>query len=189
MKKILVLFVLSCLVNQSWSDSRSLRPKIKLDSGSVQPSEVPLCEQSVLLGRSSAQANISFDSYRYAPVEDGGFRLIDKQYHFNFNRSIVSERNCILTGDRPIFKLITSTGSGVYDHAKDRCFPLFGRENEEKAQTQPEMGELQLGVPEGSSVTWLHEQNDLQVLFRPGYTTYDVTSPEKKWTAQVTILP
>jgi len=189
MKKVFALFISSCLVVSSWSDSRSLRPKITLDSGAIKPSKVPLCDQSVLLGYSSAQANISFDFYRYAPVEDGGFRLIDKQYRFNFNRSIVSERNCILTGDRPIFKITTSTGSGVYGHAKDRCFPIFGREDEEKAQTRPELGTLQLGVPDGSDVEWFHDLPDPQTLFRPGYTTHDLSSSKGDWSAQVTILP
>jgi hypothetical protein len=189
MKKVFTVFVLSCLAVSSWSDSRLLRPKLTLDSGPVKPSEVPLCDKSILLGHSSAQANISLDFFRYDPVEDGGFRLIDKKYHFNFNRSIVWERNCILTGDRPIFKITTSTGSGVYGHAKDRCFPIFGREDEERAQTRPELGVLQLGVPDGSDVEWFHDLPGTQTLFRPGYTTHNLSSSKGKWNAEVTILP
>jgi hypothetical protein len=150
----------------------------------------PSCDQSVLLGRSSAQANLRFDYFRYTPLEDGGFELADTKYRWPFNRAIISGRNLLLTGDLPTLKVLTTTGSGVYPRARDRSFPLFSRPDALQAQGMPSLGTLTLGVvgPDGE-VQWLHQQADLKTRFRPGYTTHEVTAPDGAWRVTVTFAP
>ena len=187
MKKRILFFLPILLVG--CAQSVPVRPDVSFEKGPVKPSGTPGAETSILLGRSSAQANLNVDAFRYKPVEDGGFLLNDKTYRYKFNRSVVMGRNTLFLGDRPIFKMATVTGSGVYPHAEDRCFPLFGRDKEEQAQVTPTLGVVRLGVPTSAGMQWFDETENLKTLFRPGYVVYDVSAPDASWTAKMTVVP
>ena len=165
--------------------SQPLTSDISLIKGPVKPTVLPKSELSVLLGRSAHQVGKESE-LRYAPLEDGGFQIIGGNK--SFNRAITIGRNNIATGDLPIFKIHTTTGSGVY--AKDRSYPLFPRHDSRSSKVTPELGTLRLAVPgPRGSLTWLDKLRSIKTTFRPGYTVYEIEGPKKHWKATLTMAP
>ena len=102
----------------------TLKPSVKMIDAPLKPLVMPDSDQSVLLGTSGHQAAKETE-LRYQPIEDGGFQIMNGKQ--SYNRSITIGRNNLATGDIPLFKMHTTTGSGVYPSAVDRCFPLFSQ--------------------------------------------------------------
>ncbi|WP_168433051.1 alpha-L-rhamnosidase-related protein [Pontiella sulfatireligans] len=146
---------------------------------------MPDSDQSVLLGTSGHQASNETE-LRYQPVEDGGFQIINGKK--SYNRSITIGRNNLANGDIPLFKMHTTTGSGVYSSAVDSCFPLFSREDGAKAKVAPALGTLRLAVPSAAGLQKM-DTYPSKTVFRPGYTQYEVSGPKKEWNAAITIAP
>ena len=162
-------------------------PRAEYINAPLKPVRLPDADQSILLGRSAFQVSRSL-ALRYEPLEDGGFRLTGGQYRWKFNRQITHGRNNILTGDLPIFRIETSTGSGVY--REDRSFPLFPRDDARSAKVSPVLGTLSIGIAlDGGRTQWLHELGKFTTEFRPGYTSYDLACPDQSWKGSLTIAP
>jgi len=183
--------LLVCTTTALFADQTiKIEPRtVKFTNAPIKLNAVPVCNTSVLLGRSPFQVpDRSLKKVRYAPVKGGGFRLIDMQNKVRFNRPIPEGRNILITGDIPIFNLTTLTGMGVYDHAEDKCFPLFGAKNEIKSQDKPDLGTLSLGVKlKNGTIQWMETVGRLETVFRPGYTEYRLDEKELK--CSIIILP
>ena len=165
----------------------TVRPQVGLADAPMKPSAYPDSGQSVLLGHSAFKANINLD-LRYEPLEDGGFVLPgNSPYKFSFNRHIVQGRNTLMTGDIPIFRLETTTGSGVY--ANDRSFPLFPRPDARSAQVAPVLGTLEIGVSNHGKTVRLDKANIEKSIFRPGYTSYEISAPDHSWSCSMRVAP
>jgi hypothetical protein len=166
-------------------ERRVLQPDARLLPAPLQPLRPGQPDQSVLLGYSPfmAPGNGTGDVTGpvYAPLEDGGFRIV--QGTRRFNRPIVHGQNRIWTGDVPIFRMDTVTGNGSY--AKDeRVFPLWPRPDAQIGNVNPCLGTLRLGLPgPGGKTNWLDEQSGITTTFRPGYTEYRLAG------ARVTMAP
>jgi len=154
------------------------------------PNILPECDTSIIFGKSAYQAETECKE-RYKPVESGGFELADSDNLLEFNRAIVHGRNKLLTGDRPIFKTVTTTGSGVYDGSSpDKSYPLFPREKAELAKEEPCLGILKISVlNKNGKKEYLHELKSIKALFMPGYTRYKLKGEDKDWELELTIAP
>jgi len=165
----------------------TIQPEVVFSAAPLQPGTFPEADESVLLGHSAFKANINHD-LRYEPLEDGGFVLpASSPYKFSFNRHIVQGRNTLMTGDLPVFRLETTTGSGVY--ANDRSFPLFRRPDARGAQVAPVLGTLQIGVKDHGKTTMLDKSAIGESIFRPGYTSYEISAPDQSWNCTLRVAP
>jgi hypothetical protein len=155
------------------------------------PSFIPETDTSLVFGKSAFQAESLYTKDRYKPLKNGGFKLIDQEEQHIFNREIVHGRNKLQTGDKPVFKVCTVTGSGVYDGVSvDKSFPLFPRDNAEKATNEPCLGILNIVIiNQDGTEEALEEQNINSVIFMPGYTEYIIEAKNKKWNAELVITP
>jgi len=156
----------------------------------LKPSLLPECDKSIIYGKSAFQAETECGE-RYRPVESGGFELTDTEVRNEFNRAIVHGRNKLLMGDKPIFKAVTTTGSGVYDGTTpDRCFPIFPRDKAELATGEPCLGILRIAaIDSKGNKEYLHELQDIKAVFMPGYSKYNLTSGNKEWEVELLIAP
>jgi hypothetical protein len=168
---------------------RTLKPTVELIPGPLAPTQLPDIDQSVILGRSAFMApgeGLGKAEPVYEPIEDGGFR--SRNGARRLNRPIVQGQNRVWTGDRPVFRLDTVTGNGCY--AEDRVFPLWPRPDAQVGNVNPCMGTLRLGVPAADGmVAWLDDVAAVETVFRPGYTTYEISAPDAAWTARLTVAP
>ncbi len=170
-------------------------PAVKFVPAPLRPlAEAPCADQSLLLGRSQYQApefGYGEPAAHYEPVEDGGFRIVGGMRRFN--RLIVQGQNRIKTGDLPIFRMGTAGGVGVYTNfvkGDEKIFPLWARADAQCGGVWPSMGTLRIGIRTVTGGTaWLDETPGLGITttFRPGYTDYQITSPD--WKASVRIAP
>ena len=156
--------------------------------------DAPSVDQSLLLGRSQYQApdfGYGEPVSHYEPVEGGGFRI--SRGTRRFNRLIVQGQNRIHTGELPIFRMGTAGGVGVYTNfvkGDEKIFPLWARADAQCGGVWPCMGTLRLGIRLVTGDTaWLDETAglDITTTFRPGYTDYQITSPD--WKASIRIAP
>ncbi len=172
-------------VGAGGEEAPTLKAAVELLPAPVSPLRIPTCDQSILLGRSAHQVSRTTE-LRYDPIEEGGFTITGGAR--TFNRTISIGRNNVATGDLPIFRVFTTTGSGVY--AADRSFPLFPRDDAIASKAAPALGTLRIGVAGvRGEVDWLHEQKGTVARFFPGYTRYSVRGPQDAWRADVVMAP
>jgi len=160
----------------------ALAPDITFEKGPLRPLQIPPAEQSVLLGHSAHQKS-TVTELRYEPLEDGGFLIENGDQ--SLNRTITIGRNNVVTGDKPLFRMHTTTGSGVYPHAEDRSFPLFPRQDALNSKEAPALGTLRLFGAGGKPM----DQSGAVTSFRPGYTQYELRDASGRMTAQIVIAP
>ena len=170
-------------------------PAVEFVPAPLRPLTEALCaDQSLLLGRSQYQApefGYGEPAAHYEPVEDGGFQITGGTRRFN--RLIVQGQNRIKTGDLPIFRMTTAGGVGVYKNfvaGDEKIFPLWARADAQNGGVWPSLGTLRIGIRSVPGCTaWLDETAglDITTTFRPGYTDYQITSPD--WKASIRIAP
>jgi hypothetical protein len=185
MRIILAVLVIVCAVRVAEAEQPSLKPQVTFIPAPLRPTVSPLEGPSVLMGFSPfyvSDGGLRDTSAIYQPVREGGFRVVGGSRQFN--RFIVHGQNRVWTGDVPIFKMDTYAD----------CIPLWISKPDGKptAATKSHcLGTLRLGVSgRDGKILWLDTlAKTTTTMFLPGYTDYEVASPNGGWKVTLRIAP